>query len=111
MTKTATLVAEALPQFCPTTNHYECSDGIYLLVSIPSFDPLAALENALGIKLAVAVSQLPAQADVFLADAVAAVLDANGDPADGLTPLLTIPDCQSFETALAVTGYVVEERH
>ncbi|AHJ86308.1 hypothetical protein 32HC_30 [Mycobacterium phage 32HC] len=104
----ANLIAEALPQFCPTTNHYRCSDGKYLLVTVPTIDPVGTLAETLGIVVAVAKSHLPATVDVFLSDEYAAVLDADGDLANGLTPIATFPAGTSHAEALALMGYSVE---
>jgi hypothetical protein len=51
----------------------------------------------------------PTHADVFLSDADANVLDADGDPANGMTPLRRVPDCDDFATALRTVGYVLDE--
>ncbi|AUV60807.1 minor tail protein [Mycobacterium phage Rem711] len=106
--ETATLIAEALPQFCPTTNHYRCSDGKYLLITVPTLDPIGTLAETLGIVVPVAKSHLPTTVDVFLADERATVLDADGDPANGMTPLATFPAGASHEEVLALMGYLVE---
>ena len=100
---TAELISEFLPQFCPKTNHYRCTDGDtnwYLLITVASAESLATLIN-------VPVSQLhlPKTVDVFLADENAVVLDADFDPANGLTPLCRIDDCTSHEQALSLMGY------
>ncbi|AJA43321.1 minor tail protein [Mycobacterium phage Sbash] len=105
MNNTATLVAEGLCQFCPVTNLYRCSDGKHLLVTIPCLDSLGTLEAALGVKIPRATAHAPTTADVFLADENAVVLDADGDPANGMTALAKIEGCRSFEQALAHCGY------
>ncbi|AKF14381.1 minor tail protein [Mycobacterium phage ThulaThula] len=102
---TATLVAEALSQFCPVTNHYRCSDGRYLLITMPALDSMGTLAETLGIVVPVAKSHMPTTVDVFLADENAVVLDADGDPANGMTALAKIEGCRSFEQALAHCGY------
>lgn len=105
---TATLVRERLSRFCPTTNHYACDDGSYLLVTIPTLDFIGTLEG-LGIELPVSEYQLPNYADVFLADDEGVPIDSDGDPANGMTPLLRVPDCDDFATALAAAGYDLVE--
>lgn len=106
---TAELVGELLPQFCPTTNHYKCSDGTYLLVTVPSLDSVGTLTATLGITVPVAVSQLPVRADIFLSDEDATVLDADGDPANGLTPLATLDGITDHKEALSLLGYELAE--
>lgn len=116
ITGTATLVGENLVQFCPVTNHYRCSDGRYLLVTYPRLDVLAdmageALAEALKI-LCVAegpqsLSHQPRNTEVFLADENAVVLDADGDPANGMTPLLRCAGALPIADALAQLGYTL----
>lgn len=111
---TATLVGQGLSRYCPTTNHYYCGDGpdgIFLLVTIARYDVPGSIETLTGIKLPINVVQLPTHADVFLSDADANVLDADGDPANGMTPLVRVPDCDDFATALAAAGYELDEAH
>lgn len=101
----AILVAENLPNFCPITNHYMCDDGKYLLVTIPALDSVGSLE-LFGVRVPIAKSHMPTATDVFLADENAVVLDADGDPANGLTPLASF-EVQSHEEALALLGYTL----
>jgi len=108
MTETATLVQEGLPQFCPTTNFYQCSDGRYLLVTIPSVGANALL-NQFGVVVPIAKSHLPDRADVFLADEHAVVLDADGDPSNGMTPLAQFEHPAGFAEVLAELGYELTE--
>lgn len=100
---TAELILEFLPHYCPKTNHYRCTDGEttwYLLITVASAESLG---NLLGIP--VNMLHLPKTVDVFLADENAVVLDADFDPANGLTPLCRIEDCTSHEQALSLMGY------
>lgn len=102
--ETATLVAENLSQFCPVTNHYECSDGKWLLVTIAKIDTPATVSYFLGVKVPIAEVQLPSGADVFLSDENATVLDSDGDPANGMTPIGTF-NAETHAEALAALGY------
>lgn len=102
----ATLVAENLPQFCPTTNLYRCSDGRYLLITAPNYDAQPA--PGLGIDLPIRRSHIPAQVDVFLSDENATVLDADGDPANGMTPLARYPGLATHTEALQQLGYTLQ---
>lgn len=114
---TATLVAENLSQFCPVTNHYACSDGRYLLVTYPRLDVLGTLASldgmsevlrAVGLaEVPIHVAHQPANTEVFLADENAVVLDADGDPANGMTPLLRCDGPVPVEHALAQLGYTL----
>ncbi len=107
---TATLVGQDLSRYCPTTNWYYCgddADGIFLLVTIAQYDVPASIETLTGISLPINVVQLPAHADVFLSDVDANVLDADGDLANGMTPLVRVEDCDDFATALAAAGYTL----
>jgi len=102
--ETATLVAANLSQFCPVTNHYQCSDGKYLLVTIPSMDIPETVSYFFGVRVPIAKVQLPTGVDVFLADEAAGVLDADGDPSNGMTPLASF-EVDTHEAALAALGY------
>lgn len=106
---TATLVAENLSQFCPTTNFYSTDDGRHLLVTVPRFDIPASVEAVTGIALPISMSHLPTHADVFLADENAVVVDADGDPTNGMTALLRVEDCDTFEAALTAAGFEIDE--
>ncbi|OHT56010.1 MULTISPECIES: DUF7572 family protein [Mycobacteroides] len=104
---TAELISEFLPQFCPITNHYRCTDGKttwYLLITVASAESLG---NRLGIP--VNILHLPKAVDVFLSDENAVVLDADFDSANGLTPLCRINDCTSHDEALSLMGYEITE--
>lgn len=103
------LVAENLSWFCPTTNHYVCEDGTYLLVTVPRFDVAAMIEAKTGLRIPISLSHIPTQAYVFLADENAVVLDADGDPANGLTPIVRVEDCETFEAALSAAGFTLME--
>lgn len=103
--RTVTVVAENLSWFCSTTNHYRCDDGTYLLVTVPRFYVAETLAARDGITVPISPSHLPTHADVFLADESAVVLDADGDPANGLTPLVRVPDCDNFTDALSAAGF------
>lgn len=105
--ETATLVAGNLSQFCPVTNHYQCSDGRYLLVTIPKMDVPETINYFFGVRVPITEVHLPSGADVFLSDADANVLDADGDPANGMTALATF-SVETHAAALAALGYELE---
>jgi len=102
----ARLVAESLPQFCPTTNHYQCDDGKWLLVTVHALDVAGTL-STLGVTVPIASCHLPKTVDVFLSDETATVLDADGNPANGMTPLAQFSDCATHSDALARLGYTL----
>jgi hypothetical protein len=102
---TATLLVESLPQFAPTTNHYACSDGRHLLVTVHD-QLVVATTPSMPFDIPIARSHLPAGAEVFLCDENATVLDADGDPANGMTALAML-DADSHTAALAALGYTV----
>ncbi|MGH3956934.1 MULTISPECIES: DUF7572 family protein [Mycobacteroides] len=105
---TAELLAEMLPQFCPTTNHYRCSDGKYLLVTKPTLDAVGTLKATLGITVPVSASHLPTNVEVFLSNEDAEVVDVDGDLTNGLTPIASFV-VGSHDAALAELGYRVKE--
>ncbi|MGW8935970.1 DUF7572 family protein [Gordonia terrae] len=104
-----------MSRYCPVTNLYECADGTHLLVTVK--DIAAALADSGAIEsvaeyLGVAdvpiyQSQVPAGVDVYLADERGVVLDADGDPANGMTPLAVLPDTSTHAEALEALGYNV----
>lgn len=105
MEKTAVLLNENISNYCPITNHYWCSDDRFLLVMVPSLDVGGTLE-LFGVRMPMAVSDLPTKVDVFLADGDELVLDADGDLANGMTPLASF-EVATHEDALALLGYTL----
>lgn len=111
----AVLVQAALPQYAPVTNHYKCDDGHHLLVTVNQLDAVECL-RAVGLldglpvpEVNIRRSHLRGQpTHVFLADETARVIDADGDPSNGMTPLATYPAGTSFDEALAALGYAVD---
>ena len=94
------LISEALPQFAPTTNHYRLDDGRHVLVTAPADEmplPPGVLPIVSGFKVA---HVEPAPTEVFLCDENAVPIDADGDPTNGLTPLLRLPAGTTHEQAL-----------
>jgi len=99
-----------MSRFCPVTNHYRCDDGKYLLVTIAALGGADIIDVLTSRRIPVKREHLPTHADVFLADADAVPIDADGNPANGLTPLMRIPGCDSFTDALAAAGYHLQEK-
>jgi hypothetical protein len=106
MASTATYLGD-ISWLCPTTKHFRCDDGRHLLITVKgNIPPAPELVNlTTGLSVPIAVSQIPKGTEVFLADENAVVLDADGEPANGLTPLAQFEDGTSFEAALAQLGY------
>lgn len=96
------LIQESLPQFAASTNHYRLADGRYVLVTVPEVEqPLPhELIPVLGRVSVTAI--VPAPTEVFLADANARPVDSDGDPTNGLTPLLRLSPGTTHEQALDV---------
>jgi hypothetical protein len=87
--ETAHLVGAALMEHAPVTNHYQCSDGRWLLVTVIPADMRMIFYTP---------------AAVYLSDDQAAVLDADGDLANGMTPFAT-PEGSTHAEVLAALGY------
>ena len=97
----AETLATALSQFAPTTHHYRLDDGRCVLVTVPD-DDMPVPEGVLPIVSGIKVSKTePAPTEVFLADDRGTPIDADGDPANGLTPLLRCAPGTTHEQALA----------
>lgn len=94
------LLAQALPQYAPTTNHYRLDDGRHVLVTraaeaLPVPPGLAAILGAVRVD-----KTDPAPVEVFLCDADARLIDADGDPANGMTALLRLDPDTTFDEAV-----------
>ena len=93
-----TLVAESLPQFINTTNCYQLGDQ-FVLVSVPDVDAIAKLAIP-GVPSLVSVASPPMPTEVFLCDENAQPIDADGDPTNGLTPLVRLAPGTTHDEAL-----------
>lgn len=95
----AELVAARLVQFAPVTNHYRLTAGQYILVTKPD-DIQPVPEGLIPVVAGIRVDHvIPPPCEVFLCDETAQVIDADGDPTNGLTPLLRLDPDTSFEAA------------
>lgn len=96
-----TLIAAALPHMAATTNLYRLNNGAHVLITVPAdVQPVpAGLAPILG-SIRVGRTE-PGPTLVFLADADAQPIDADGDPTNGLTPVLTLPAGTTHEQAVA----------
>ncbi|MGP3708473.1 DUF7572 family protein [Gordonia paraffinivorans] len=122
----AYLVAEALPWHAPVTNLYRTEDDTYYAVLV--LDPVAMEQHRAdwGIKVPVAVSHVPPTVSVYLSDENGRVIDYDGDPANGMTPILSTnprsfagmvvpdlvdavndPDRDPYAEALNILGYTL----
>ena len=96
----AELLARALPQYAPTTNLYRLDDGRHILVTraaevLPVPPGLAAILGAVKVD-----KTDPAPVEVFLCDADARLIDADGDPTNGMTALLQLDPGTTFDEAV-----------
>lgn len=99
------LIAEALPQFAPTTNLYQLDDGRHVLVTVPA-DTMPVPEGVLPIVSGIKVAKTePGPTEVFLADEHGVPIDADGDPTNGLTPLMRLPAGTPHDVAVKAVGY------
>lgn len=97
----AELITAALPQFAPQTNHYRLDDGRHVLVTRAA-DDLPVPEALAPVLGAIKVERTePAPVEVFLCDENATLIDADGDPANGMTPLLRLDPGTTFDEAIA----------
>ncbi|WP_425284530.1 DUF7572 family protein [Gordonia westfalica] len=117
--KPATLVAEALPHMPPITNLYSTEDG-FLLVLVVEVPDMTSILTSMGMQVPVSRSHLKPDVSVFLSDERGQVIDYDGDPANGLTPILSTdsksfamtinPDLATHADALAALGYELTEQ-
>ena len=96
----AELLARALPQYAPTTNLYRLDDWRHILVTraaevLPVPPGLAAILGAVKVD-----KTDPAPVEVFLCDAYSGLIDADGDPTNGMTALLQLDPGTSFDEAV-----------
>lgn len=96
------LLAENLPQYLPTTNLYRLDDGQHILVTkgqgdVPVPPQLGALLGGVPIG-----ETLPMPTEVFLCDENARLIDADGDPTNGMTALLRLAGGTTFDDAVRV---------
>lgn len=106
------LISENLAQFAPITNFYRLEDGRHVLITVPHE---AGLDRAMEqVEAAIPLGMLPAlkvassvrmPTEIFLADADAVPIDADGDPTNGLTPLLRCEPGTTHAQALAALGH------
>lgn len=95
------LIESALPQFAPTTNHYLLDGGQHILITRAD-DIQPVPEGLVQFVAGIRVDEvIPPQVEVFLCDENAQPIDADGDPTNGLTPLLRLDPDTSFNDACA----------
>lgn len=107
--ETAELVQENLVNYRNQTNLYHCSDGRYLLVSVPKessqfFPPL----EGLGFGTIVVENET---VDIFLSNEEGQVVDFDDNPVNGMTALASFSSkfIENFKDALAIIGYTLIE--
>ena len=105
----ATLIEDGLVQYAPATNLYQLPDGRYVLVTVPDNNP--PLPPALAVALAgVKVDRvIEGPTEIFLSDESGVVLDGDGDPANGMTPIARYPAGTTHEEALRLLAGDLQE--
>jgi hypothetical protein len=91
-------VSSDLPQFAPTSHLYRLDDGRYVLVIVP--DGKLPLPPDFSAVVTGTSAIDPAPTEVFLCDEHAVLVDADGDPTNGLTALAAFPPGTTHEQAL-----------
>ena len=98
------MIAELLNSDCtwmpPTTWHVRGADGRYLLVTVLQLDRAMR-----GIPMS--IFRLPTGVRVFLADERGQPVDADGDPTNGMTPLISLDEGTHID-GLTAAGYELE---
>ena len=98
----AELIAEALPQFAPQTNLYRLDSGQHILVTrIVGELPLPPVLAGAMSGVPIGVTE-PIPTEVFLCDENARLIDADGDPTNGMTALLRLAGGTTFDDAVRV---------
>lgn len=119
MTHTVELVHAEMSWHPPVSNLYRCADGSHLMVLVVSVPDYQALVNAVSA-VPISVSHIAPEVSIFYADKHGALLDADGDPLNGLTPYAsTDPECDvvvrldpavaTHADALEALGYTLTE--
>ncbi len=97
----ATLIEAGLTQFAPTTNHYRLDTGHHILITRADDTqpvPDGLVQFVAGIRVDEVIAP---DVEIFLCDENAQPIDADGDPTNGLTPLLRLAPDTSFDDACA----------
>lgn len=96
----ATSISRDLPQFAPATHLYRLADGRHVIVTVPD-DDMPLHEAVVPILSAFTVTEtVPGPTEVFLCDEDAHLIDADGDPTNGMTALATYPTGTTHQQAL-----------
>lgn len=107
-----------LPWHPPATKLYRAEDGQYLAVLVVDVPAMGSLLSSSGVRVPVARSHIQPEVSVFHADEHGVLIDADGDPLNGLTPFAsTDPETEAtiafdaevstHESALAALGYTL----
>lgn len=89
------LIAENLAQFAPRNRLYQVGEQYVLVVKAGS--DIILPDVVMGMRIE---KTMEVPVDVFLCDENAVLIDADGDPANGMTPLLTLDHSASFDDAV-----------
>lgn len=123
---TAQLVAEALPFRTPVTNLYKTSDDTYYTVTVVDPAAMDAHHTQFGAKVPIVAYHVPRTVSVYLSDETGRVIDYDGNPANGKTPVISTntrsfagmvvpdlvdavndPDRDPYAEALNILGYTL----
>lgn len=95
------LLTAGVGRYAPTTNHYLLDDGRYVLITVPDDENMPLPPTIAPVISAVRVKEIETGPTVvYLSDETGNVLDADGEPANGMTPLATYPPGTSHDEAL-----------
>lgn len=113
----AQLVEANVPYACPVTNLYKAGDKHFLITVRDDNIVGSVFEGVNGFSVPLDSRHVSTCVEVFLADEHGQVIDYDGDPANGLTPVLSTdsrsfamavaPDVSSHAGALAALGYTL----
>lgn len=95
--KKAELVAEALPTCPPVTNLYRCGDR-HIAVTVVDPDSMARIFTGMNT-VPLSPSHIQRNVAAFLADETGTFIDYDGNPANGMTPILA-SNSKSFATTI-----------
>lgn len=116
--RTVELIESDVSWMCPVTHLYKTQAG-HLLVCVRDRAMIVELAQDLGVPIF--PSHVPLGVDAFLADERGQVVDYDGNPANGLTPILSTdsrsfamtidPDLRTHEDALEALGYTLTKEN
>jgi len=95
------LVAERVSHLAPCTNFYSLDDGRFLMVTVP-VDDMPVQTELIGFMSTIKIAEVvPGRTEVYLCDEYGTLIDGDGDPSNGMTPLAVFPAGTTHVDALA----------